>query len=93
MRALCLTITLLAACGADDTGDDTGDAPEECGPLMYYDFADDQCGEGSASGACTRRPDSCSGEVDPVCGCDGVEYTNACQAAAIGIDVDERGGC
>lgn len=45
--------------------------------------------EGSCDGAgtCQPRPDACTQEYDPVLGCDGEEYSNACEAAAAGVNV------
>lgn len=44
-------------------------------------------------GICRGRPDVCTDEFDPVCGCDGVTYPNACNAAAAGAAVERRGEC
>ncbi len=52
-----------------------------------------QCGEAGASGECTARPDACRDVVDPVCGCDGKNYSNACYAAVAGVSVASEGDC
>jgi hypothetical protein len=44
-------------------------------------------------GVCMRRPEVCTDEFNPVCGCDGVTYPNACNAAAVGVAVASRGEC
>ena len=50
-------------------------------------------GDCRAVGICSARPQACTREYLPVCGCDAVEYPNECGAHAAGESVDFVGGC
>jgi len=61
-----------------------------CGAGEYCAKPDGAC---SATGLCTTRPEVCTTHIDPVCGCDGQTYQNACWAANSGVSVRHDGAC
>lgn len=46
-----------------------------------------------ASGVCRKPPRICTMIHAPVCGCDGLTYASACNAAAKGVSVAALGEC
>ena len=62
----------------------------DCAASEWCQAADGACG---SDGTCVPRPDACSPLAAPVCGCDGLTYSNACSAGLAGVSVDFFGPC
>ena len=65
-----------------------------CAAGEYCNYTPDQmCGAADHLGTCETVPEVCPAVIDPVCGCDGITYQNACQAASSGVAVASDGAC
>lgn len=72
-------------------------AGDDC--LVNADCADENAycrkkdGHCDTIGQCEIKPEICPANVDPVCGCDGRTYNNACSAATFGVNIAYKGTC
>jgi hypothetical protein len=65
-----------------------------CPEGQFCDYAADAgCGFADAGGVCRAKPEACIALYDPVCGCNGETYSNACMANNAGASVRHTGVC
>ena len=81
-------------CDSPPGGDCGGFAGLTCRPDEWCDYPEGTtCGFADHLGTCRPRPEGCFTVVDPHCGCDGVTYSNECEANRAGFDVSGAGSC
>lgn len=96
------------SCEADKAGVDVaylGECkvePKGCGARLGQTCSADEycayepgayCGAADATAICKTRPQVCTADYKPVCGCDGKTYSNSCVAASNGTGVIKSGPC
>jgi len=57
------------------------------------DYCGKQIGRCSDLGSCAVVPEFCTKDLRPVCGCDGLNYSNPCSAASKGVSINYPGWC
>jgi hypothetical protein len=93
-------VLAIAACGTDHHGAGivpTGGAcaaSDDCASA-YCAWPDGHVCTDGTRGTCTASVANqiCSNVEDPVCGCDGMTYANACYANSAGESVASKGAC
>jgi len=62
-------------------------------PNQVCQYPAGQCNVADLSGVCVAKPGACTKEYNPVCGCDGKTYANACELLVAGAKEDHKGEC
>lgn len=92
--ALALTIGLASTPSSARVGQSCGGfAGPVCGANEFCQLPTGVCFTPEAVGHCARVPGICSMLFMPVCGCNGMTYGNACEAARARENVRHKGRC
>ena len=87
---ICFSLLIGAAAPALAEKDGKCRSNQNCDFGLYCEKPVGKC---KAEGSCAIRPEVCTDDYQPVCGCDGQTYSNACNAARAGVSVAKKGKC
>ena len=85
--------------GSGGAGGGTGQACSSAPPmpcptgLVCDEDMPNRCGAGAVIGHCIVKPDGCTADYTPVCGCDNHTYSNDCERQRAQVQLSHTGAC
>ncbi len=85
-----VSISHQGAC--EGRGGEVCKSTSDCNRNESCQFRAPSCGDG-VTGVCVPKPETCTEDYNPECGCDGTTYANACYRIMAGASLLHKGEC